>query len=72
MKNLPAFPVLLMESPGTSALAEFGGMTLRDYFAAKALQAVIAHNGEESAENIDINAERAYQYADAMLAVRDR
>lgn len=43
---------------------------MRDYFAAKALIALIAHNGEESDENMAINAERAYQYAGAMLKAR--
>jgi hypothetical protein len=43
------------------------GMTLRDYFAAKALAAPYAHH--ES--NPDIAAEWAYQLADAMLRARE-
>lgn len=41
------------------------GMSLRDYFAAKALAALVA------AENPPQAAKQAYQYADAMLAARD-
>jgi thiol-disulfide isomerase/thioredoxin len=47
------------------------GMSLRIYIAAAALPALIQLNGEESAENIAINVERAFQYADAMLAERE-
>lgn len=45
------------------------GMTLRDYFAAKAMQALISkYEGEDgSMETIPVD---AYQYADAMLAAR--
>jgi hypothetical protein len=45
------------------------GMTLRDYFAAQALQALIVREGQESfvVEEITIT---AYQYADSMLEVR--
>jgi hypothetical protein len=45
------------------------GMTLRDYFAAAALQGLIFHNsfGEVSDENI---AKGSYQYADAMIEAR--
>ena len=42
------------------------GITMRDYFAAAALQGLIFHNsfGEVSDENI---AKGSYQYADAMI-----
>lgn len=63
----PAFPVPL--NPGES-YQEHGpcdGMTLRDYFAAKAMQAIIStrHIG------YTINAENAYQMADAMIKARE-
>ena len=50
----------------------YGGMTLRDYFAAAALQGILAHIiGVENANGrVSKYAERAYQYADAMLAAR--
>jgi len=60
----PAFPTMLYEHGGES-----GGMTLRDYFAAKAMQGLLAgHSGNTP----DVFAEWAYKYADAMLAERDK
>jgi hypothetical protein len=44
-----------------------GGMTLRDYFAAKAMQALIDY--EEG--TIQKDAEIAYAYADAMIKARE-
>ena len=41
------------------------GMTLRDYFAAKAMQALIHKN------YFDVAAKEAYQMADAMLKARE-
>jgi hypothetical protein len=47
------------------------GMTLRDYFAAAALQGLLAHViGVTNAKNEHDYAVRSYQYADAMLAAR--
>jgi hypothetical protein len=45
------------------------GMTLRDYFAAKALQGLLACS-EADGTNDDF-ARWAYKYADAMLEARD-
>lgn len=52
-------------------------MTLRDYFAAKALVGILAggFSGTEPHDDVEGGrqvAEFAYQYADAMLRVRDR
>jgi len=51
------------------------GMDLRDYFAAKAMQGMLAHYGVEYGRSADINdasgATRAYRIADAMLKARD-
>lgn len=49
----------------------FGGMTLRDYFAAKAMNALLAVQlkNERSAESETI-AQASYRMADAMLKVR--
>jgi hypothetical protein len=50
------------------------GMTLRDYFAAKALAALINHDGKDGETRgkkaVPILAEFAYEYADAMLKER--
>lgn len=55
------------------------GMTLRDYFAAKAMQAIIAKhpaidgnlNEDFVREESDATALGAYDYADAMLRARE-
>ena len=60
MNNPPAFPT------ATLAQKTEGGMTLRDYFAAKAMQALIDNDTLFS----DI-AIQAYQLADAMLKARE-
>lgn len=57
----PAFPV------PASAFNDMEGMTLRDYFAAKAMQGFISRGGNYSAE---FDADRAYAFADAMLKAR--
>ena len=46
------------------------GMTLRDYFAAKAMQGLLISSSEYGIEEQDC-AKYAYQYADAMLAERE-
>jgi hypothetical protein len=52
--------------------AGFAGMTLRDYFAAKAMQALIIANGPAPQGGWTTYAERtAYLVADAMLKARD-
>jgi hypothetical protein len=54
-----------------------GGMTLRDYFAAAALQGMLACSSEDQISNpMDWNhghfAEAAYMQADAMLKQREK
>ena len=61
----PAFPVPDIDG---SAVAE--GMTLRDYFAAKAMQAEFM--GGVAQYDFGVTAERAYMMADAMLAAREQ
>jgi hypothetical protein len=56
--------------PGVDDLGDpYHGMTLRDYFAAKALQGLLAC-AEADGTNDDF-ARWAYKYADAMLKARD-
>lgn len=54
-------------APGASQ--QFAGMTLRDYFAAKAMQPILAAD-VKSVYNGKWVAEEAYAIADAMLAAR--
>jgi hypothetical protein len=71
MNNPQAFPQLVLSNNG--AYVE-GGMTLRDYMAAKAMQGIYASNTEHDHEDehiFDAVAEAAYLQADAMLKARE-
>lgn len=46
------------------------GMTLRDYFAAQAMQGLIASNDEGAGDRLDDIPKYAYDIADAMLKAR--
>jgi hypothetical protein len=61
-KDIPAFPVPFKWTPD---LKQYNGMTLRDYFAAKAMQALIDNDGLFS----EIPTQ-AYELADAMMKAR--
>ena len=63
-KSISAFPV-----PGWKDDADFNGMALRDYFAAKALQGICAHPDTWGLLQKGI-ARTAYDMADAMLEAR--
>ena len=63
----PAFPV----TPPQPGNAGFSGMTLRDYFAAAAMQGIRAHEGPVPGYESHW-AMLAYKQADAMLAARER
>jgi len=63
MNNPPAFPVFPETAIGHASAWQ--GMTLRDYFAAKAMQALV----EKSYS--DTTARLAYEIADAMLKARE-
>jgi hypothetical protein len=69
MKNQPAFPSLHWVAPqGHSANENPQGMTLRDYFAAKALQRLL------TSDDVDISYATAlvcYRMADAMMEARE-
>jgi hypothetical protein len=64
----PAFPC----HPGVEN-SIYDGMTLRDYFASKAMEGIFASNTEHDHEDaviFDVVAEAAYRMADAMLEAR--
>ena len=65
MNNPPAFPHSFVAHP-TEETFVAKGMTLRDYFAAKAMQALV----EKS--YFDTTARLAYEIADAMLKAREQ
>jgi hypothetical protein len=72
----PAFPVNTSNVGNTGACYADSGMSLRDYFAAKALPAIVAAYVEANGrcvgtDHIHYNcAAHAYRMADAMLAER--
>lgn len=61
----PAFPI------GSGDMRDPFGMTLRDYFAAKAMQGLLATDLKPDVENEEL-AEVAYAIADAMINERKR
>jgi len=63
MNNPPAFPTLHIPHASPPA---WSGMTLRDYFAAKAMQKMIWNLSED-----EKNAKDCYEIADAMLKARE-
>jgi len=64
MNNIPAFP---LHNHGTQTLGmHFTGMTLRDYFAAKAMQALIDNDGL-----FVVIPTQAYAIADVMMKARE-
>jgi len=68
MNNPPAFP-----NEGFNGWGEpEKGMTLRDYFAAKAMQGFMANKSNPMHFQPEADASWAYSIADAMLAEREK
>ncbi len=67
MNNIPAFP---RPFSGTTQYAQ-DGMTLRDYFAAKAMQGFLASFDEEDPQSSQGFAIVCYALADAMMEARN-
>lgn len=61
----PAFPV-----PDVDGGADYEGMSLRDYFAAKAIQAFLTK--PKVTRDLMLYAHAAYEVADAMLEAREK
>jgi hypothetical protein len=75
MNNPPAFPYVaeIMQIHGNSAVVKNltqNGMSLRDYFAAKAMQSFLVDQCHDAGQ-WDLEAKAAYKVADAMLEARD-
>ena len=64
--NIPAFPA----PAGVSHITE-QGMTLRDYFAAKAMQGFAAMSDVDGFLSVEEMAKMSYKWADAMLKARE-
>ena len=72
MSDIPAFPSNEINNYG-DLNQQFQGMTLRDYFAAKAMQAYATQEAIHCRAGQmvdDAIAENAYQVADAMMKAR--
>ena len=65
----PAFP---LQSIGPDFAPGFSGMTLRDYFAAKIMQGLLAGGNLVRTIKDSELAESAYSIADAMLKAREQ
>jgi hypothetical protein len=63
--NTPAFPAMHYELADNEH-----GLTMRDYFAAKAMQAMLAHPNSKETAPPQTYASAAYCMADAMLEAR--
>ena len=69
----PAFPVTGYETRDDQGLVAVfqNGMTLRDYFAAKAMQGFVSDSDWRVDMHPDETARAAYSQADAMLKARE-
>ncbi len=64
----PAFPhTVEYKGADCGGVVPHGGMTLRDYFAAKAMQAIVSNGGVDSQKI----SQASYIIADAMLEARE-
>lgn len=84
MNNQPAFPTGIITDGKGKIIGGSNGMTLRDYFAAKAMQGFLAakawhpdfnypadFNFDAGKRAADAVSEAAYKYADQMLKARE-
>jgi hypothetical protein len=67
--NQPAFPWVEPATTYKTTLVNHG-MTLRDYFAAKAMQAIIMSIDDKDDMSAPV-AESSYKWADAMMKARE-
>jgi hypothetical protein len=70
MNNPPAFP---LHNHGAQTLGlHVTGMSLRDYFAAKAMQGYCSNQQHTSSCTVELTADCAYEMADAMMKAREQ
>ena len=70
-KNTNAFPGMESSAFGQDT-GHYYGMTLRDYFAAKAMQGLVINFKGDVSSNYDIIAIVSYKMADEMLKQREQ
>jgi hypothetical protein len=66
-----AFPSTFKSLHPDEAQVHRWGMTLRDYFAAKAMQSILAREDGRFMTTLEFVGDKAYQYADAMIRARE-
>lgn len=71
MNNTPAFPTSNWQKIAPMANGYNEGMTLRDYFAAKAMEGLFSDPEWRIDMDFSDTAHAAYNQADAMLKVRE-
>ena len=73
MSDIPAFPEIYdVRCDSDRRFEAESGMSLLDYFAGHALIAVAKHDLSQPAADLPKCAERAYAYANAMMAQREK
>ena len=72
MNNQPAFPTGIITDGKGKIIGGSNGMTLRDYFAAKAMQGIFASGNLPNSVTDEKLAATAYEVADAMLKAREQ
>ena len=71
MNNPPAFPTGIITDGKGKIIGGSNGMTLRDYFAAKAIEGATVSAASNVRFNHALIAEEAYLLANAMLKARE-
>ena len=71
MKAFPTHSISVSDEARVTAIGGEGGMDLRDYFAAKAMEGLLEHMDIMHEITRQAVATRAYQMADAMMKARD-
>ena len=69
MSSIPAFPTGIITDGKGNIIGGSNGMTLRDYFAAKAMQGIVSD--PDLGMGVTKVAEWAYTQADAMMKARE-
>lgn len=67
---LPAFPVAMPQDEKGQKVIHYTGLTVRDYFAAKAMQGLLACGPDVVARDGKKLTPFAYEIADAMIEAR--
>jgi hypothetical protein len=71
MKAFPTPTLSINDEARVTAVGGEGGMDLRDYFAAKAMQGMLAGQDRRLVATKEFIGETAYEYADSMMKARE-